>query len=60
MTFRQNQCFVLIDVLDYTNVRRSLESQFDAFSLERIQELDVFLSHFSAKMSLQQLKQCGY
>lgn len=46
LTVRQNQRFVGIDTLDDAKVRWSLESQFDAFSLEHIQEMDVFHNHF--------------
>ena len=52
LTVRQNQRFVGIDTLDDAEIRWSLEGQFDAFSLEDIQELNVFHSHFEVMYEL--------
>lgn len=46
LTVRQNQRFVGTYTLDDTKVRRSLESQFDAFSFEDIHEFVVVCDHF--------------
>lgn len=45
LTVRQNQRFVGVDALHDAEVRGSLEGQFDAFSPEDVQELDVVQTH---------------